>query len=184
MRVLVSTASKHGSTGEIASRIAEALRAGLPGNTVVDVRPAAEVDDATSYDAVVLGSAVYMGRWLEDARHVAAGLATDPPRPVWLFSSGPIGDPPKPDEEPAEVSDIAAAAHARGHRLFAGRLDRHRLSFGEKAVVMALRVPDGDFRDWDAIDTWGVQIAGELSEATARSVSAPNPPGGPDERRP
>ena len=33
---------------------------------------------------------------------------------------------------------------------------------------MALRVTDGDFRDWDAIDTWGAQIANELSEATAQ----------------
>ena len=168
MRILVSTASKHGSTAEIATRIAEALRVGLPGDAVVEVLPAAEVGNATSYDAVVLGSAVYMGRWLEDARHAAARLATHPPRPVWLFSSGPIGDPPKPDEEPAEVGDIAKATHARGHRLFAGRLDRHRLGFGEKAVVVALRVADGDFRDWDAIDAWGAQIADEVSEATAR----------------
>jgi menaquinone-dependent protoporphyrinogen oxidase len=167
VRILVSTASKHASTGQIATRIAEALRAGLPGDAVVDVVPAAEVGDVTSYDAVVLGSAVYMGRWLEDARRVAAGLATQPPQPVWLFSSGPIGDLAKPDEEPAEVGGIAEATHARGHRLFAGRLDRHRLGFGEKAVVMALRVTDGDFRDWDAIDTWGAQIAGELSRATA-----------------
>ena len=56
--------------------------------------------------------------------------------------------------------------HARGHRLFAGRLDRHRLGFGEKAMVSALRVKDGDFRDWDAIDTWGAQIAAELSRVT------------------
>ena len=166
MRVLVSTASKHGSTGEIASRIAEVLRAGLPGNTVVDVLPAVEVGDVASYDAVVLGSAVYMGRWLEDARHAAARLATDPPRPVWLFSSGPIGDPPKPDEEPAEVSDIAKNMHARGHRVFAGRLDRHRLGFAEKAMVSALRVKDGDFRDWNAIETWAAQIAAELSRVT------------------
>jgi menaquinone-dependent protoporphyrinogen oxidase len=168
VRILVSAASKHGSTGEIADRIADALRTGLPGDAVVDAFPAARIGDVTSYDAVVLGSAVYMGRWLEDARHVGAMLATQPPRPVWLFSSGPIGEPPKPDEEPVEVSDIAEATHARGHRLFAGRLDRHRLGFGEKAVVMALRVADGDFRDWDAIDTWGAQIAGELSRATAR----------------
>ena len=87
VRILVSTASKHGSTGEIATRIAEALRAGLPGAAVVDVLPAAEVGDATSYDAVVLGSAVYMGRWLEDARHAATRLATHPPRPVQRSSS-------------------------------------------------------------------------------------------------
>jgi menaquinone-dependent protoporphyrinogen oxidase len=166
MRILVSAASKHGSTAEIASRIAGTLRAGLP-SVVVDALPAAEVGDTATYDAVVLGSAVYMGRWLDDARNLAERIAARTPRPVWLFSSGPIGDPPKPDEEPVDVDGIVGATHARGHRLFAGRLDRHRLGFGEKAVVMALRVPDGDFRDWDAIDTWSTEIATELSRAAA-----------------
>jgi menaquinone-dependent protoporphyrinogen oxidase len=162
VRILVSAASRHGSTAEIATRIAEALRAGLPGEAVVDVRPAAEAGDVTAYDAVVLGSAVYIGRWLEDARHVAARLAADSSRPVWLFSSGPIGDPPKRDEEPVDVSDIVKATEARGHRVFAGRLDRHRLGFGEKAMMLALRVSDGDFRGWPAIDAWGAHIAAEL----------------------
>lgn len=168
VRVLVSAASKHGSTAEIAGRIGKALRVGLPGDTAVDVLPSAQVGDGTSYDAVILGSAVYMGRWLDDARQVAQRIGARPARPVWLFSSGPIGDPPKPDEEPVEVSDIVTATHAREHRLFAGRLDRHRLGFGEKAVVMALRVADGDFRDWDAIDAWGAQIAGDLARAPVR----------------
>jgi menaquinone-dependent protoporphyrinogen oxidase len=171
MRILVGVASKHGSTGEIATRIASAIRAGLPGDAVVEVRPAADVDDVTSYDAVILGSAVYMGRWLEDARQAAARIVTHPPRPVWLFSSGPIGDPPKPDEEPVDASDLVKTTNARGHRVFAGRLDRHRLHFGEKALVLALRVPDGDFRDWDAIDAWGAQIIAELSGEV--SVEAP-----------
>jgi menaquinone-dependent protoporphyrinogen oxidase len=166
VRVLVSTASRHGSTSEIGVRIVATLRAALPGDAVVDTLPAAQVGDAESYDALILGSAVYMGRWLEDARHVAERIAASPPRHVWLFSSGPIGDPPKPDEEPAEVSDIVKNVHARGHRVFAGRLDRHRLGFAEKAMVSALRVKDGDFRDWDAIETWAAQIAAELSRVT------------------
>ncbi|WP_433550495.1 flavodoxin domain-containing protein [Micromonospora zamorensis] len=168
MRVLVAAASKHGSTAEIATRIATALRDGLPADSVVDIAAAAEVTDVTPYDAVVLGSAVYMGRWLEAARHVAERITSNPPRPVWLFSSGPIGDPPKPVEAPAEVSDIATSMNARDHRVFAGRLDRHRLGMAEKAMVMALRVADGDFRDWSAIDAWAGQIASHLREPVAR----------------
>ena len=168
MKILVSAASRHGSTAEIAARIAGTLRTGLPGGTVVDVVPCADVGDVTPYDAFVLGSSVYMGRWLEDARALAERIATEPPRPVWLFSSGPIGDPAKPAEEPGGVGDLAKSVNARDHRLFAGRLDRNQLGFAEKTVVRALRVPQGDFRDWDAITTWATHIAAELNHATTR----------------
>lgn len=165
MRILVSAASKHGSTAQIATRIGGALRVALPAGAVVEVNTAADLSDVTVYDAIVLGSAVYMGRWLPDAREAAVTIGTSALRPVWLFSSGPVGDPPKPDEEPAEVSDLMTSTHARGHQVFAGRINRHLLGFAEKAMVIALRVPDGDFRDWDAIDAWAAHIAAELRES-------------------
>jgi menaquinone-dependent protoporphyrinogen oxidase len=154
---------------DIAERIAGVLRTALPAGAVVDVPPVAGRADVSSYDAVVLGSAVYMGRWLEDARQAAARIVARPPRHVWLFSSGPIGDPPKPAEVPAEVGHLVAATRADGHRVFAGRLDRQRLGLAEKAMVLALRVADGDFRDWDAIDRWGAQIAAELCASPGES---------------
>ena len=77
------------------------------------------------------------------------------------------------NEDPADVHDIVTATNAREHRLFAGRLDRHRLGFAEKAMMLALRVADGDFRDWDAIDSWARQIAAEPSIAPADTASAP-----------
>jgi menaquinone-dependent protoporphyrinogen oxidase len=172
MKVLVCAAGRHSSTAEIAARIAAAVRAGLPPDTVVDVLAASEVIDTASYDALVLGSAVYMSRWLADARAVAQRIATEPQRPVWLFSSGPVGDPPQPVQEPAEVADLVERTHAREHRIFAGRLDRDRLGFAEKAVVSVLRVQDGDDRDWDQIDTWGAQIAtdmGRVADGAART---------------
>ncbi|GAA1784720.1 hypothetical protein GCM10009682_03590 [Luedemannella flava] len=69
-------------------------------------------------------------------------------RPVWLFSSGPIGDPPKPDEHPVDAGSAVMLARARQHRVFAGRLDRDRLGLGERAVVAALGAPLGDYRNW------------------------------------
>jgi menaquinone-dependent protoporphyrinogen oxidase len=144
VRVLVGAASRHGSTAEVAVRIAEAMRTALPGDAVVEIRPAVEVGDLAPYDAVVLGSAVYMGRWLDDARAAAQRIAARPPCPVWLFSSGPIGSPPKPDEDPAEVAALVAATSSREHRLFAGRLDRDRLGLAERATT----VP-GDAVAWD-----------------------------------
>jgi menaquinone-dependent protoporphyrinogen oxidase len=162
VRVLVTAASRHGATAEIAERIGGALRDAMAGGEV-DIRPVDDVTTVDGYDAVVLGSAVYMGRWLDGARQLAETHATAlSGRPVWLFSSGPIGDPPKPDEEPVDVAPTLAATRARGHQVFAGRLDRHRLRFAEKAVVLAFRVPDGDFRDWAAIEAWARGIAEDL----------------------
>jgi menaquinone-dependent protoporphyrinogen oxidase len=162
MTVLVTAASKHGATAEIAQVIARVLGGhGL----LVDVRPAENVVGVDAYSAVVLGSAVYAGHWLEPARTLvqtqARALAV---RPVWLFSSGPIGDPPKPPEDPVDVAALLDASGAREHRVFAGRLDRHRLGFAERAVTLALRAPEGDFRDWPAIEAWAAGIAETLQK--------------------
>jgi menaquinone-dependent protoporphyrinogen oxidase len=161
MHVLVAVASRHGATREIAERIGWALREeGLD----VDVLDAGSVDDVAGYDAVVLGSAVYLGRWLDPARKLAEvhGRALSA-MPTWLFSSGPIGDPPKPAPEDAvKLDEAVLRIGAREHRLLAGKLDRSVLGFGEKAVVVAFRAPDGDFRDWDEIAHWSRSIASEL----------------------
>lgn len=160
MGVVVSAASKHGATAEIAGAIAEALvAAGLDARAV---EPDA-VQDLDGVDALVIGSAVYAGHWLDGAKDLVGRVAADlGDRPVWLFSSGPVGDPPEPDEDPVDVADLVAATSAREHRLFAGRLDRSKLRFGEKAIVMALRAPEGDFRDWDGIRAWAGGIADQL----------------------
>jgi menaquinone-dependent protoporphyrinogen oxidase len=165
MTVLVSAASKHGATAEIAEAIGRVLaERGL----AVDVRPAQNVTLVDGYDAVVLGSAVYVGHWLEAARTlVEAEAAILAARPVWLFSSGPVGDPPKPAEEPVDVAEIIRATGARDHRVFAGKIDKGRLGFGERAMVLALRAPVGDFRDWPAIEGWAGGIADALRDLEA-----------------
>jgi menaquinone-dependent protoporphyrinogen oxidase len=161
MKVLVTVASKHGATAEIGDLIALSLREA--GHDVVSVAP--EVVTALDpYDAVVLGSAIYAGRWLPAARDFvdrhAVPLAQ---RPVWVFSSGPIGHPPLPEGEPPEDAAAADRVNARGHRSFAGRLDRGQLGFMERTLTRALHAPEGDFRDWEAIRAWSAEIAESLS---------------------
>ena len=163
MRVLVTSASKYGATAEIARRIADVL---TTSGHDVDLKPA-ESTDVTGYDALVIGSAVYAGHWLPAAKTLADRLAAElTKRPVWLFSSGPVGEPPKPEEDPVDVAEIVKATDAREHRVFAGKIDRDLLSFPEKAIVMALRVRSGDFRQWGEIEGWAGEIAAVLgSEA-------------------
>jgi hypothetical protein len=84
-------------------------------------------------------------------------------RPGW-FSSGPVGDPPRPGESDAvDVKEIVAAAGAREHRLFAGKLDKSKLSFRERAVIRAVGGHGGDYRDWDEIRGWAEAIATSLN---------------------
>lgn len=161
MKVLVTAASKHGATAQIADAIAtELATAGLD----VTVLPPDEVADVSGFNAAIVGSGVYAGHWLDAAKRLverhAPALAA---MPVWLFSSGPIGDPPKPDEDPVDVSALIGAIGAREHRLFAGQLAKSDLGFAERAIVLALRAPEGDFRDWDAIGAWARSIAAALT---------------------
>ena len=81
---------------------------------------------------------------------------------MWLFSSGPVGDPPKPEEDPVDVAELLTVTGAREHRVFAGKLVRRQLSFPDRAIVSALRVPEGDFRDWTEITRWAAGIADAL----------------------
>ena len=167
MRVLVTAASKHGGTMEIAEAIGDALT--MCGVDAVVV-PVADARDVATFDAIVLGSAVYVGHWLPAAKEfVTQHVEELRHRPVWLFSSGPIGDPPMPADPPVDVAPMFDVTGAVEHRVFAGRLDRHRLGFAERAMVAALRAPTGDYRDWDDIRGWGRSIASVLGSAAAAS---------------
>jgi len=165
-RVLVAYGSKHGATAEIAEAIGEVIReAGLD----VDVLSAGAVKDLAPYAAVVLGSAVYVGKWQKEAvkflEAQAAGLAQ---RPVWLFSSGPTGegDPVellKGWRLPEAQQPVADRVAPRDIAVFHGSLDTGTLGFIEKQMIKMVKAPAGDFRDWDAIRDWAAAVASELS---------------------
>jgi menaquinone-dependent protoporphyrinogen oxidase len=160
-KVLVAYASKMGSTAEIGDALAERLAAaGLD----VDRRSVGDVGDVDAYQAVVLGSAVYLGRWRSDAlgflKRFGRGLSR---RPVWLFQSGPLDDSTDREDVPLprRVDAVARAIGVRGHVTFGGRIDpEHADGF------MARRMVDGglgrDFRDFDRVRAWADAIATEL----------------------
>ena len=167
MNVLVACASKHGATAEIATALARDLCAhGFD----VDVRSAEEVDGVGHYDAVVLGSALYMGRWLPAAGAVAELYADElASRPTWLFSSGPVGDPLLP--APPDLRALERQVDARGHRIFPGRLVRTELSLAERGIVRVVSAQYGDYRDWRAVTEFADEIAGALAPATTTTTS-------------
>lgn len=165
MKILVAYASKHGNTREIAGTLADELSTQ---SLEADLIQAGEVGDVACYDAVLLGSAIYMGNWLPDAKIFAQVFCDDLARlPVWLFSSGPLGSAdPQPRNDPDGLARPLGAVKVRGHRIFAGKLDADDLGFGEHLMARLVGAPQGDFRDWDEIRSWAREIAAELTAYT------------------
>ena len=129
-----------------------------------EARPVEEVSDPGSYEAFVIGSAIYYGSWLKEATEwVRRNQAVLSARPVWLFSSGPLGTEVKDaEQQPKEMTEFQQAIRPREQRIFFGALDHSHLSFAERVMVKAVRAPEGDFRDWQAIEAWAASIAKDL----------------------
>lgn len=164
-RILVTYASKHGSTTEIAERIGEVLREeGL----TISIEPVDRVGDLGPYAAVVLGSAVYVGRWRKEAAEFLKNHEEElAGRPVWLFSSGPTGegDPVQTMDGwqfPENLQDVADRIGPQDTAVFLGAIDPGTLNFLERTAIKKVGAPVGDFRDWYAIANWARSIAATL----------------------
>lgn len=165
---LVAYATKRGSTREVAEVVAVTLRErGLE----VDVQPAGEIGDVSPYDGVVLGGALYMGRWHRDARaflrrHRAA-LAL---LPVAVFGMGPLTLAEKDvassrrqlERELGKAPEVETVSVA----IFGAVVDPAKLRFPFS------RMPATDARDWDAIRAWSEEVAVKLGALEAVTVRA------------
>jgi menaquinone-dependent protoporphyrinogen oxidase len=165
-KILVAYASKNGSTAEIAQAIAQTLRQAGPS---VDCAEAGEITSLEPYDAVVLGSAVYIKRWRGDAKRFLSKHATQlAQRPFWVFSSGPVGEPkgdPNPAWlEPPRIIERVEKLGAREHVVFGGRMPTNPRSPAARAMVKNCPPEYRDRRDWGEINAWAERIAAELDE--------------------
>ena len=159
--VVVAAASRHGSTAEIADRVASRLRGSLPAFWSVcrsDPDNAWSLADA---DAVVLGSGIYFGRWLRPARRAMERINDH--EQVWLFSSGPVSPVETENEQINSQNERVASVNRHPHAAFGGRLDPSRLSRLERLITRLVHADAGDHRDWSAIDAWTDDIADELT---------------------
>lgn len=174
MKVLVAYATRHGATAGIATRIAETL------TTTGHDAHALPVEDVTGldgYHAVVLGGAAYMQHWLKPAVRFARSHHADlAARPVWLFSSGPIGTEQVDAQgrdvrittRPKEWDELVRLIHPRGEAVFFGAYNPESPPIGlaeklTRRMPAANTLPAGDFRDWDRIQSWAVSIAATLA---------------------
>lgn len=162
-RILIAYASKHNATAEIAEKIGEILS--RTGGRTVDILPADSVKTLTGYDAVILGSAVYMGQWQAAATDFLKTFEVElSKRPTWIFSSGPTtsGDPVEAMKGwrfPEALQPVADRVQPRDITVFSGRLNPDQLNVFERVVIKAAKAPLGDYRDWNAIRSWASGIS-------------------------
>lgn len=177
MIILVAYASKHGATKEIAERIAKRLTAA---SVQVELSPLDGLRNLSGYDAFVIGSAVYFGKWIKEADSFVRSHHNElSERPVWLFSSGPLGTETvdaagvdvREQAEPKEIPEFRELLNPVDHHIFFGALSAANFGFTER-VIRALPagkelLKEGDFRDWDEIDRWADSITKVLEFSVA-----------------
>lgn len=159
MKVLIVYGTKMGGTSGIATTMSEAF---LSCGVQADVARAADAAAPRSYDAVLIGSGLYAGRWRRAARHfVLQNTKELLDVPTWLFSSGPLDDSALRGEIPPsrQVAQLIKRVGARGHMTFGGRLLPDARGFPASAMA---RTHAGDWRDAGQIQAWVQRIVEEL----------------------
>ncbi|HEU5370368.1 MAG TPA: flavodoxin domain-containing protein, partial [Ktedonobacterales bacterium] len=170
--VLVTYATRYGSTQEVAEAIAKTL--GDSGLTV-DFQPMRNVRGLDQYGAVVLGAPLYMFHWHKDAIHFLArhreALAT---RPVAIFALGPLHDDEKEFHDVREQLDKELAAFSwltpKAIEIVGGKFDPEKLTFPHNLIPALKHMPASDIRDWTKIRGWAERLAHEFApELASRS---------------
>ena len=167
-RALVTYASKYGSTGGVADAIGKELRSK---EIAADILSIKNVSHLSSYQAVVIGSAVYMGKWMSEAvdflkqnrdilRQVPVAYflvcmtlshPTEETRAKALSYMDPIL------KAVPEIKPVAIGT-------FAGAMDYSKLSWLNQQILKSKGTPEGDFRDWNAIRAWAREpVSAKLS---------------------
>lgn len=172
-KILVTYATKHGATAEIAEKIGQVIhQAGLP----VTILPVERVTDLNQYSAVIIGSAIYIGQWQKKAtRFLKDNEDTLAQKLVWLFSSGPtgFGDPVELADGwhfPEILESTVEQIQPKDIMLFSGELNTEKLNFLEKWMTRTVKAPVGDFRDWHAITAWARTIVDVLQTEVLMGV--------------
>ncbi len=165
IKILVTYASTHGSTQEVAEVVANMLRErGL----AVDLQPVRNVRTLVGYTAIVLGAPFYMFHWHKDARRFLARFQRKLTSglPIAIFAGGPIEDSNEQwqdrrsdlDQELAKFSWLTPVSV----QLIGGKFDPAKLRFPYNLIPAMRNMPASDLRDWTAIRSWASHLAKEF----------------------
>jgi menaquinone-dependent protoporphyrinogen oxidase len=159
-RLLIAYATRAGSTAEIADALGDAL-VGLEGFEI-EVLPIEVVKDVTGYAAVVIGSAIRAGNWMPEAvQFVEQHQAALRERPIVYFSVCITLHEDTPENRKivaAYTAPVRAIVAPVAEEFFAGLVDPTRFSWILRILMHLIRTPQGDFRNWEAIQKWGESL--------------------------
>ena len=164
-KILITYASRSGSTAEIAKAIGKTL---TQNGAHVDVLAMQDVKDLSSYQAVVAGSAIRKSKWLLEAMQFVQTHRTElAAKPFATFTVCITLAMKNGEQYRKGVSEWVAPVRAQvkplSEGLFAGMLDFSKLPFNWDTLLLRLTValgifPRGDHRDWNAIREWADSI--------------------------
>jgi menaquinone-dependent protoporphyrinogen oxidase len=165
-KVLITYASKAGSTANVAERIARKLE---EKNLNVDLQPVNEVSGIESYSTVVLGSAIRAGSLLPEAKSFLYKQQAQLQQKhfsvfvVCLTLQNDTEDNRKTVS--AYLDPVRSQIKPNKEGLFAGVMNASRLGFLARMMMKAMKAPDGDYRSWEAIDAWAEELSREITTA-------------------
>jgi len=162
-KILVTYATRAGSTFEVAEQVAEGLRAA---GATVDVKPVPAVHEVKGYDAVIVGSAIRMGHWLPEAvAFVQAHRETLSHIPTAYFLvSGLLRDdtPGMRRKVLAFLDPVRTILEPTSIGLFAGKMDYSKMDWLDRSIAEAVSSSEGDWRNWEAIRGWAQDLQTNL----------------------
>ncbi len=162
-KILVVYATKCGSTIEVAQAIGDTLS---QKSLAVDVKPMKDISDISGYDATIVGSAIRMAQWLPEARNFIKSHQSHLNKiPTAIFSVHILNlddNPESQQERLAYTKPIKEVLSPWAEAFFAGKIDQSLLSFFERLLFKLIKSPEGDFRNWDIIRSWAVEVAGQI----------------------
>jgi menaquinone-dependent protoporphyrinogen oxidase len=159
-KVLVAYATWAGSTAEVAKRVSEILnRNGF----AAEAMPAGKVRDTSSYDAVILGTAVHAGKLKPDALKFVDRNKTDlnsKPFAAFVVCLAAKGSDEKSRATVAAyLEPVRAQVKPLSEGMFAGAYDPQKIDFVSRQIMKMIKALPGDFRAWDDIEAWAASLA-------------------------
>ncbi len=165
-RILVAYATRYGSTAEVAEAIGDELR---KAGVAVDVRPVSEVQDLSPYRAAIIGSPIYMGKWLPESQvFIERNQQHLRSIPVAYFAVGLTvadGGPEALRKAEASMDQVRMLVNPVDAGIFPGRLESGRLSLPDRTIIKLIRAKTGDFRNWEAVRAWAEAVRSKIAPA-------------------